>query len=1251
MWCIVLLLWALVHPAHAALQLQGSNPTPFARYTLENSYIDTYNNTRSIGSFYQFTGTAAESVAGYGLTINWPRLAFGQYTVALKFKATKVNTTVPLLSSSNGMSLLLTSSRQLQYVTPDQQVVSVSSSPLFLGFTYQVIIALDQVTHAACVYYYEYTQGGGLTNSVLMPVSVCSPTLSHQTLRDINVGFKQQQTYLWDVMVWNVTLNPSQVQNIYSDLTQYIQAPITGPAPTPAPTGAPATTSTATVTLPPTLPPAPAPAVGCTPQCVNCSNRNTSVVCTSCVGNYALPGCVACATGFSGSTCQYYSEPLIYPQYVISRIKFFDNLTDDYGYASVTGSASYVRLPFTGFPNIPALNKSSVVIQFPGNTTADFSFSFWFWYQQDGTVLSPAPGNTGTPITVTVSNSNLNLNIGGIGWSALGNPQVGNVYRYWIRMNQCPTCVAGQPNTQKLQVWEEGYTSNGLFIASQLRAIINVPGNPATPSSFVTGPFVLWDLVFYSVPTYDAAFYANPATEYSSISYKTANPCATAPSACTGCSRTGVTAYSCSACAANYNITTGCSQCNAGWGGTSCQTILYLTSSTNASYVQPTEPVYVPPVGFQARCNPVIPGITQYSVATQPIYAHYNVTYGCTTCLPGFAGQYCHQCLQNSPLCPWTGYYGYSNLTQPTVVGTIINYKPLVNITCPTILPLPSAAPIEVFYDPATNCMECLVGFTGPYCTDNAYTSDYRQALLALTPLRKSSTTVTTASATSCPGNYNPTTNCLACLPGYTGLQCQTPLNNTNLITPVYANSLNPVYIGVNLTTNVTLYPPQNLSCTFGKTGYACSVYNVGFSPQNVVLPSPCLNGGTVNVSDPLRLSCICPPGYVDSNCAEVFNPCVQSAGTNPCHNGGVCSFVSNKVQCICPLNEYTGPLCDTPINFCNVTQTQVTKCVNSQTCTYLGPGQYRCTCLPGWRGSNCDIPINMCTDNPFLCKAYDSGATCTNTGPGTYTCKCTTGGAWYGTNCTQPNNPCSPTSPFPNPCLNGATCTHGTAAGSYSCNCTTGFTGTNCGTTIDFCSAFDLNNPYRLLPGGTACGGNAATRDHVYPATDWKCYSSKSSPIVLGDYLCCSANPLAAPAYRNGVFGCPCPNGYTGKNCDQLVNYCNSPLNPPLLNPCSVNGTNTKASGTVNGCQNDYANLNYTCACQPWWTGQSCNTFIKYCGLNFTGTAPYICPGNQLGFTCTCNAGETCNSYPGGVSCCNDNGCVNKPLYNQVVT
>eukprot|EP00117_Sycon_ciliatum_P011198 scpid5118/ scgid12783/ Fibropellin-1; Epidermal growth factor-related protein 1; Fibropellin-I; SpEGF I; UEGF-1 len=214
----------------------------------------------------------------------------------------------------------------------------------------------------------------------------------------------------------------------------------------------------------------------------------------------------------------------------------------------------------------------------------------------------------------------------------------------------------------------------------------------------------------------------------------------------------------------------------------------------------------------------------------------------------------------------------------------------------------------------------------------------------------------------------------------------------------------------------------------------------------------------------------------------------------------------------------------------------------------------YVCICPSGYTGPLCQTPINPCDSGPCM-----NGATCVNTDSSSYQCRCAPG--YTGDQCQSEINPCSS-----EPCHNGGTC-NVLSSTAFTCTCPVGYTGPLCADP-DVCSTMPCKN-----------GGVCQSSDGV-------------------DYTC-----ICLPG-----------SGYTGKDCDELIDLCDP-------NPCLNGATCVSMMG-----------LTYQCMCAAPYTGQLCETVVDYCR-----SAPC-----QNGGTCTNKpfvAGHecTCPDFIGGINCEND--------------
>lgn len=167
-----------------------------------------------------------------------------------------------------------------------------------------------------------------------------------------------------------------------------------------------------------------------------------------------------------------------------------------------------------------------------------------------------------------------------------------------------------------------------------------------------------------------------------------------------------------------------------------------------------------------------------------------------------------------------------------------------------------------------------------------------------------------------------------------------------------------------------------------------------------------CQNGGTCQEANGTA-ACVCQPGYAGGDCetgghwwqdrrprggdrdGDVSNPppslsCpaeVNECESSPCLNGGHCVDLVDNYTCVC-LEPFVGQRCETgawcprargsprqgfvpaaplwrpisphPPPPPDPSSCEDRSCRNRQTCNYIRPGRYICTCSPGYYGNNC---------------------------------------------------------------------------------------------------------------------------------------------------------------------------------------------------------------------------------------------------------------------------------------------------------
>ncbi|XP_038002011.1 sushi, nidogen and EGF-like domain-containing protein 1 [Motacilla alba alba] len=447
----------------------------------------------------------------------------------------------------------------------------------------------------------------------------------------------------------------------------------------------------------------------------------------------------------------------------------------------------------------------------------------------------------------------------------------------------------------------------------------------------------------------------------------------------------------------------------------------------------------------------------------------------------------------------------------------------------------------------------------------------------------------------------------------------------------------------------ITGNPSYTCSCLAGFTGKRCHV------DVDECLSHPCQNGATC-LNGAGTFTCRCPPGFRGNNCETAESPCENRV----CQNGGSCQVVNRTAACLCQ-SGYTGEDCQTEVNEC-----ESSPCLNGGHCIDL-LDNYTCVCLEPFVGQRCETDSSSCED-----RSCQNRQTCNYIRPGRYICTCSPG--YYGNNC-QYGGPRMPGACLSHPCQNAGSCLE-TERG-YVCECQEGYTGQDC--------REQLSEGCECRNGGSCLEGNVTVCQCLpgffgilceFEVTTTPCNMNTQCPDggycmeYGGSYLCvCHTNygtnhtmpsPCDSEPCLNGgsckvqddSYICECPQGFLGVHCEKAK--------PRLCSagPCRNGGTCREADGEYRcTCPYRFTGKHCEigkpdpCASGPCQNGGTCFHYIgKYkcdCPPGYTGRHCEIVPSPC--FLSPCENGATCEDLGGGYACTCSVGYVGKHCQFEV--
>ncbi|KAF6111519.1 slit guidance ligand 1 [Phyllostomus discolor] len=213
-------------------------------------------------------------------------------------------------------------------------------------------------------------------------------------------------------------------------------------------------------------------------------------------------------------------------------------------------------------------------------------------------------------------------------------------------------------------------------------------------------------------------------------------------------------------------------------------------------------------------------------------------------------------------------------------------------------------------------------------------------------------------------------------------------------------------------------------------------------------------------------------------------------------------------------------------------------------------------------------------------------------------------------------------------PCRNQGSC-HNDPLEAYRCTCPGGYKGRDCEVSLDSCASGPCEN-----------GGTCHAQEGEGAGFMCSCPAGFEGPTCGVNTDDCVAHTCANGGIcvdGVGNYTCRCPVQYSGRACEQLVDFCS-----PELNPCQHKA---QCVGTPDGPR---------CECPPGYAGDNCSENLDDCGAHRCQNGAQ-CVDEVNGYSCLCAegySGKLCEVPPQppaprgpceGMECQNGASCVDQ--------